>query len=137
MFDGAGQIRLEHVQWLCEAGEELERLCEFSVAFKYYYAGKVYFAKLDNIKIHETLGIDPFDHDQLFNTMYRALKAMAVIRGDWAAAHPGVLLSEALSLNPEQQALHLRHCLGIVEARPNLQHVRESQGICFWICIPQ
>jgi hypothetical protein len=35
----------EHLEWLLERGKKLERACEFATALKYYFAGKMYFAR--------------------------------------------------------------------------------------------
>jgi hypothetical protein len=34
------------VAWLLERGKKLERACEFANALKYYFAGRMYFARL-------------------------------------------------------------------------------------------
>jgi hypothetical protein len=41
----ADQILPEHVEWLLERGKKLERACEFANALKYYFAGRMYFAR--------------------------------------------------------------------------------------------
>jgi hypothetical protein len=33
------------VEWLLERGKRLERACEFANALKYYFAGRMYFAR--------------------------------------------------------------------------------------------
>jgi hypothetical protein len=33
------------VEWLLERGKTLERACEFANALKYYFAGRMYFAR--------------------------------------------------------------------------------------------
>jgi hypothetical protein len=110
-------------------GEELERQCDFSAALKYYYAGKIYFAKLDNVDIgfKSACNIGPFDHQQLYETICCAMQAV----GDdakfsaWVEKHPGVVLSKEFDL--ENQTRHLRHCLNLssLETTPSLLHVSE------------
>ena len=120
-------------------GEELERQCDFSAALKYYYAGKIYFAKLDNVEIgfESVCNIGAFDHKQLYETICRALQAV----GDdakfsaWVEKHPGVVLSKEFDL--ENQTRHLRHCLNLssIETAPSLLHVRECHRHLFGIVI--
>lgn len=43
------QIQPKHVEWLLEKGKSLERACDFATALKYYFAGNVYFSRLDNL----------------------------------------------------------------------------------------
>jgi hypothetical protein len=60
---------------LLEKGKELERACEFSMALKYYFAGKIYF------KRHEILREHPLNSKQKqlmddFGHMYHDLLPM-------------------------------------------------------------
>jgi hypothetical protein len=34
------------VEWILETGKELERACDFAMALKYYFAGRMFFARL-------------------------------------------------------------------------------------------
>jgi hypothetical protein len=34
------------IQWLLVRGQELERACNFAIALKYYFAGRMFFARL-------------------------------------------------------------------------------------------
>ena len=34
------------VEWILETGKELERTCNFALALKYYFAGRMFFARL-------------------------------------------------------------------------------------------
>lgn len=34
------------VSWVLDTGKELERACEFAMALKYYFAGRMFFAQL-------------------------------------------------------------------------------------------
>ena len=34
------------VEWILETGKELERACNFAMALKYYFAGRMFFAQL-------------------------------------------------------------------------------------------
>jgi hypothetical protein len=40
------------VEWILETGKELERACDFAMALKYYFAGRMFFARL---KKHQQL----------------------------------------------------------------------------------
>ena len=68
------QIKHTHLEWLLDKGKELERACEFSMALKYYFAGKMYFKKLERqptaMKPEQTQLRDEFSH------MYRDLLPM-------------------------------------------------------------
>lgn len=67
------QIEETHLDWLLEKGKELERACEFSMALKYYFAGKMYFKK------RERRNAMPPEQKQLrdeFDHMYRDLLPM-------------------------------------------------------------
>jgi hypothetical protein len=121
------QIQPQHIVWLLETGEELERQCEFSTALKYYFAGIVYFAKLDNVDIFDHLprtvcDFHMSDNTKLFETMCRALQGVAKesVFEMWAKAHPGVVLSE--DFTAADQKRHLKNCLKIDEPI-DLQHV--------------
>ncbi len=128
------QIQRQHILWLQATGEELERQCDFSAALKYYYAGKVYFAKLDNVEIgfESECKIGEFDHKQLYETMCCALQAVADDANYrlWVETHPGAVLSKEFS--SDSQTTHLKHCLNLSSSgsNPSLLHVRESQDIC-------
>lgn len=130
------QIHPRHIAWLRAMGEELERQCDFSAALKYYYAGKVYFAKLDNLEIgvESIRSIGPFDHKQLYETICCALQALVedATFSAWAEKHPGVVLSKEFDL--ENQSRHLKHCLNLssIETTPTLLHVRACRRHLFW-----
>jgi hypothetical protein len=67
------QIQDTHLEWLLDTGKELERACEFSMALKYYFAGKVYFAKR---QIHQNLSPKQKQLMDEFHQMYRDLLPM-------------------------------------------------------------
>ena len=46
------------VEWILETGKELERACDFAMALKYYFAGRMFFARL---KKHPQLYQPPAD----------------------------------------------------------------------------
>jgi hypothetical protein len=133
------QIRLRHLQWLREVGEELERQCEFSSALKYYYAGLVYYARRDELTIgfQSTVTADCFDPEQLYETICEALHRIANTPKyhDWADRHMGVVLNpETFELNHRIQ--HLKDCLNLkpAENNPTLQDVSEGQNLSFFCC---
>ncbi len=68
------QIKDTHLDWLLEKGKELERACEFSMALKYYFAGKMYFKRRERqqhpMSSKQNQLRDEFDH------MYRDLLPM-------------------------------------------------------------
>ncbi len=133
------QIQRTHIAWLRDMGEELERQCDFSAALKYYYAGKMYFAKLDSFEIgfESVCNIGPFDHKQLYETICCALQAVVddAKFSAWVEKHPGVVLSKEFDL--ENQTRHLRHCLNLssIETTPTLLHVRECHIHLFRIAL--
>ncbi len=113
-------------------GQELERHCEFASALKYYYTGKVYYAKLDE------LGSKPYELDsasvkdsferhlpQLYHAMFQALQAVAASENhkEWAKKHTGVLLGSWAS--DEQKENHMKDCLnfGVSDGSPGLKTV--------------
>ena len=132
------QIRLHHIDWLYQTGQELDRKCEFAAALKYYYAGKVYYSKLDEFgsqpgydssklsTITEGFKSNP---DGLYVEIYRALQAVAIKNKDWAEKHPGILLgtwahADADGKLQERQVCHLKDCLCPQDAEPCLEVVR-------------
>ncbi len=46
------------VEWILETGKELERACNFAMALKYYFAGRMFFARLKkHPQLHQRLQI--------------------------------------------------------------------------------
>jgi hypothetical protein len=79
-------------------GEELDRKCEFAAALKYYYAGKVYYSKLDEFGFQQhgydssaITNVFSSNPDGLYVAIFSVLKEVAKNK-DWAEKHPGILL---------------------------------------------
>lgn len=130
-LDAFCQIQLCHLQWLCEIGQELERQCEFAAALKFYFAGKVYYAKIDGFvsqlpHSNSALINQGFRSNQsgLYQTMCRALQEVAKTQRDWVEKHPGLLLGPWAT--EEQKENHLKDCLnlGVCDAATRLEAVR-------------
>jgi hypothetical protein len=127
------QIQLRHLQWLCKIGEELERQCEFAAALKFYFAGKVYYAKIDGFASQlphsDSASInDGFRSNQsgFYQTMCRALQEVAKTHRYWAETHPGLLLGSWA--DEKQKENHLKDCLniGVSDAATRLEAVRQA-----------
>jgi hypothetical protein len=95
-------------------GQQLERQCEFALALKYYYTGKVYYAKLDKFGSQprgpdSKLAMESFrtDTDGLYRTMFKALQAVAGMEEhkDWAKKNWASWATD------DQKWAHLRECL--------------------------
>jgi hypothetical protein len=43
-------VDCDPVEWILINGKELERACEFAMALKYYFAGRMFFARLKNFE---------------------------------------------------------------------------------------
>ena len=123
------QIRLVHINWLSEMGQQLERRCEFASALKYYYTGKAYYSKLDKFGSlpcgpDSKLVITAFqtNPDGLYQTMFEALQEVAISRkhNDWAQKH------WASWADDQQKLSHLKACLNscVSDKPPRLQTVR-------------
>ena len=41
---------LDPVEWIFNTGKELERSCDFAMALKYYFAGRMFFARLEHAR---------------------------------------------------------------------------------------
>ncbi len=116
-------------------GEELDRKCEFAAALKYYYAGKVYYSKLDEFRFQlhgcdasEIINGFEENRDGLYATMCSALKEIAEQNKDWSDRHPGILLGPWCDTVDENiQLLHLKHSLCPGDAQPSLDTVRQKQ----------
>jgi hypothetical protein len=129
------QIHVCHIDWLLQTGEELDRKCEFAAALKYYYAGKVYYSKLDEFEFHgidATAIVEGFKRnpDGLYVTLCDALKKVAEENKDWADKHPGILLGLGTwtdvvdaSVVENIQLRHLKNCLCPRGAKPCLETV--------------
>jgi hypothetical protein len=52
------------VLWIFEAGKALERACEFAMALKYYFAGRIFVARLE---CH--LHCNPVGHRETFEQL--------------------------------------------------------------------
>jgi hypothetical protein len=132
------QIRLVHIKWLSEIGQQLERRCEFASALKYYYTGKVYYSKLDNFgslprgtdskSIVTSFQTNP---DGLYETMFEALQQVANSKEyeDWAKKHWASWATD------EQKQSHLKACLNLCvsdeDPRRRLQTVRFAERAHF------
>ena len=106
-------------------GQQLERQCEFALALKYYYTGKVYYAKLDKYGLQprgpdSKLAMESFPTDGLFDTMFQALQMVARMEAhkDWAKKHWASWASD------DQKKTHLRECLNVSDGVPCLQAVQ-------------
>lgn len=129
------QIRIRHIEWLLRTGEELDRKCEFAAALKYYYAGKVYYSKLDEhgYQLHgcgvsEILNGFEENRDGLYSAMCGALKEIAEQNKDWSERHSGILLGPWCGpVDKHIQLLHLKHSLCPGDAQPCLETVRRQQ----------
>jgi hypothetical protein len=116
-------------------GEELDRKCEFAAALKYYYAGKVYYSKLDEFRFQlhgcdasEIINGFEENRDGFYATMCSALKEIAEQNKDWSERHPGILLGPWCGTVDENiQLLHLKHSLCPGDAQPSLDTVRQNQ----------
>jgi hypothetical protein len=117
-------------------GQELERQCEFASALKYYYAGKVYYAKLHGFGSmphgpNLALIMDGFrtnstkTYSGLYQAMFQALCEVASSEKhkDWTKKHPGILLGSWAS--DEHKEIHLKGCLnlGVSDDDPRLETV--------------
>ena len=125
------QIRLVHINWLNEMGQQLERRCEFASALKYYYTGKVYYSKLDKFGSMPR-GLDLklvmrgfFNPNGLYQTMFEALQQVANSEEhkDWAKKHWASWATD------EQKHSHLKACLNLCvsDEDPSLQTVRYAE----------
>ena len=94
-------------------GQQLERQCEFALALKYYYTGKVYYAKLDKFGSQPRgPAMESFRTDGLYDTMFRALEMVAGQHEDWAKKHWPSWASV------DQKRIHLRECLKVADDAP-------------------
>jgi len=98
---------------------------------KFYFAGKVYYAKIDGFVsqlLHSNSALinQGFRSNQsgLYQTMCRALQEVAKTQRDWAEKHPGLLLGPWAK--EEQKENHLKDCLnlGVCDAATRLEAVR-------------
>ena len=123
------QIRLVHINWLSEMGQQLERRCEFASALKYYYTGKAYYSKLDKFGSlprgsDSKLAMRCFqtNPDGLYRTMFEALQEVAISEKhkDWAKKHWPSWATD------EQKKSHLQECLNLRVSgeEPCIQTVR-------------
>jgi hypothetical protein len=44
-LDTINETQCDPVSWILDTGKELERACEFALALKFYFAGKMFFAR--------------------------------------------------------------------------------------------
>ena len=44
-LDSIIETKCDPISWILDTGKELERACEFAVALKFYFAGKMFFAR--------------------------------------------------------------------------------------------
>jgi hypothetical protein len=112
-------------------GQQLERRCEFASALKYYYTGKVYYAKLDKFGLKprgpdSKLTMEGFETNPpgLYETMFQALQEVANMEEhkNWAKKH------WASWATNEHKETHLKECLNLSDSdgAPCLQAVRCS-----------
>jgi hypothetical protein len=106
-------------------GQQLERQCEFALALKYYYTGKVYYAKLNKFGSQprgpdSKLALEGFRTDGLYDTMFQALQMVAGMEEhkDWAKKHWPSWATD------DHKKTHLRECLNVSDDVPCLQAVQ-------------
>ncbi len=70
------------VEWILETGKELERACDFAMALKYYFAGRMFFARLKKFLQLYQRSADPEvqekwrKYEKEFNELYSDLLPM-------------------------------------------------------------
>ena len=113
------------MNWLSEMGQQLERQCEFALALKYYYTGKVYYAKLDKFGSQpcgpdKKLALEGFRPDGLYEAMFQALEMVAGMQEhqDWTKKHWPSWATH------HQKMTRLIECLNVCDRTPCLQSVQ-------------
>jgi hypothetical protein len=98
------------VKWILETGKELERACDFAMALKYYFAGRMFFARLKKHRQfsqhskrrpeHEKHW-EMLNYEAEFKDRYDGLLPMTNAEASGSFAHVFLALSELFSaLNP-------------------------------------
>jgi hypothetical protein len=76
------------VEWILETGKELERACDFAMALKYYFAGRMFFARLKkHSQLHQRPAVSEqwkavekkwtkFNYEKEFDELYSDLLPM-------------------------------------------------------------
>ncbi len=76
---------VDPVEWLLATGKELERSCNFAMALKYYFAGRMFFARLNQLKQQQDPILEQMqmkqkwtdhEYEQQFNSLYEELLPM-------------------------------------------------------------
>jgi hypothetical protein len=70
---------VDPVEWLLDTGKELERSCNFAMALKYYFAGRMFFARLKQSNQHPCLSEQKWiegEYEQQFDSLYEELLPM-------------------------------------------------------------
>jgi len=98
---------LDPVEWIFNTGKELERSCDFAMALKYYFAGRMFFARLKQHAQHANFRTvpeqllkkwDTHKYEQEFQALYVDLlpmtNAQVRLRNDNATRSPVILFFE-------------------------------------------